>query len=157
VRKCKRAELSVRSVCVAPLEQHPTSLSCIHVADAVPFFLFPPRSHGFRVLNDQLSLNLDHHQSPCYLFPTSSSTRTRHHPTAISTMFASIWKPLAYVSATALSVLGVISTRSRKARYYLHLTLYLGTMGFCSILGVVYSLALSLVGQVSAMLCKYWM
>ena len=58
-------------------------------------------------------------------------------------------RPLAIISASALSLLGLVSTRSKKARYYFHLTLYFSTMGLCSILGVVYSIALSLVGQVS--------
>lgn len=58
-------------------------------------------------------------------------------------------RPLAIVSGAAISLLGLVSTRSKKARYYFHLTLYFSTMGLCSILGVVYSIALSLVGQVS--------
>jgi hypothetical protein len=58
-------------------------------------------------------------------------------------------KPLAFISASAISLLGLVSTRSKKARYYFHLTLYFSTMGLCSVLGVVYSIALSLVGQVS--------
>jgi lysophosphatidate acyltransferase len=58
-------------------------------------------------------------------------------------------KPLAFISASAISLLGLVSTRSKKARYYFHLTLYFSTMGVCSVLGVVYSIALSLVGQVS--------
>ena len=56
-------------------------------------------------------------------------------------------KPLAFISASAISLLGLVSTRSKKARYYFHLTLYFSTMGLCSVLGVVYSIALSLVGQ----------
>lgn len=63
-------------------------------------------------------------------------------------MFSSLLKPLAIISASTLSLLGVLSAKSRKARYWLHLTLYLGTMGFCSMLGVIYSISLSLVGQV---------
>jgi lysophosphatidate acyltransferase len=57
-------------------------------------------------------------------------------------------KPLAFISASAISLLGLVSTRSKKARYYFHLTLYFSTMGLCSVLGVIYSIALSLVGQV---------
>lgn len=60
---------------------------------------------------------------------------------------SNFFKPLAYISAAAVSLLGLVSTRSRKARYYLNLTLYLSTLGLCSVLGVVYSLTLSLVGQ----------
>lgn len=69
-------------------------------------------------------------------------------------------KPLALITTTTVSVLTVLtalaagvsySTRPalRKARFVLHLGAYVGTLAVCSVLGVVYSVLLSLVGQVS--------
>lgn len=69
-------------------------------------------------------------------------------------------KPLALITTTTVSVLSLLaaaaasvslSTRPglRKARLALHLGVYVGTMAVCSCLGVMYSIVLSLVGQVS--------
>jgi hypothetical protein len=58
-------------------------------------------------------------------------------------------KPLAYLSASALSVLGLLSTKSKTARYYFHLSLYVGALGFCSFLGVLYGIFGTILGQVS--------
>lgn len=64
-------------------------------------------------------------------------------------MFLSILKPLAVVSTIALSTLGVLSRKYRRARYAFHLTLYAGTLGFMSVAGVFISLAATIAGQVS--------
>jgi hypothetical protein len=69
-------------------------------------------------------------------------------------------KPLALITTTTVSVLSLfaaaaasvsLSTRPglRKARLALHLGVYVGTLAVCSCLGVVYSVVLSLIGQVS--------
>lgn len=60
---------------------------------------------------------------------------------------SSIFKPLAYIATAAFSLLGVMSSRSQKARYYFNLSLYVGSLATCSILGVIYSLTMSLIGQ----------
>ncbi|KAI9633124.1 uncharacterized protein MKK02DRAFT_18684 [Dioszegia hungarica] len=62
-------------------------------------------------------------------------------------MFLSILKPLAVVSTIALSTLGVLSRKYRRARYAFHLTLYAGTLGFMSVAGVFISLAATIAGQ----------
>jgi lysophosphatidate acyltransferase len=64
-------------------------------------------------------------------------------------MFLSILKPLAVVSTIALSTLGVLSRKYRRARYAFHLTLYAGTLGFMSVAGVFISLVATIAGQVS--------
>lgn len=83
--------------------------------------------------------------------PIDTNTGNRQSVTPISclAMLSSFLKPVVFISAAAVSLLGIVTFQSRKARYYVHLTLYLSALGFCSILGVVYSLTLSLVGQVS--------
>lgn len=69
-------------------------------------------------------------------------------------------KPLALITTTTVSLVSLataamasisLSTgaRWRKARFALHLGFYVGTLALCSCLGVVYSVLLSLVGQVS--------
>lgn len=58
-------------------------------------------------------------------------------------------KPLAAASALALSTLGLISRKSQKARFYLNLGLYSGTLGVISLWGVVVSILASAAGQVS--------
>jgi hypothetical protein len=68
-------------------------------------------------------------------------------------------KPLAIITTTSAGVLTLLtaavasvslSTRPalRKARFVIHLGFYVGTLAVCSWLGVVYSVLLSLVGQV---------
>lgn len=64
-------------------------------------------------------------------------------------MFLSLLKPFALLSTIALSTLGVLSRKSRRARYAYHLTLYAGTLGFMSVAGVFISLVATVVGQVS--------
>lgn len=69
-------------------------------------------------------------------------------------------KPLALITTTTISVVSLLtaaaagislSTRPglRKARFVLHLGVYVGTLAVCSVLGVVYSVLLTLIGQVS--------
>lgn len=69
-------------------------------------------------------------------------------------------KPLALITTTTISVVSLftaaaagisLSTRPglRKARFVLHLGVYVGTLAVCSVLGVVYSVLLTVVGQVS--------
>lgn len=58
-----------------------------------------------------------------------------------------ILKPLTYLTTAAVSFLGIMSTTSQKARYYFHLGIYVTTLATCSVLGVVYSLLLTVVGQ----------
>lgn len=60
-----------------------------------------------------------------------------------------IIKPLVAASALALSTLGLVSRRSQKAKFYLNLGLYSGTLGIISLWGVVVSILASAVGQVS--------
>ncbi len=57
-------------------------------------------------------------------------------------------RPLAVLSASALSLLGIMSTKSQKARYFFNLTLYLSALGFCSFLGVLYGIFGTILGQV---------
>lgn len=64
-------------------------------------------------------------------------------------MLLSLLKPVALASTLALSTLGLLSRRFRRARYVFHLTLYAGTLGFMSVAGVVISLVATVVGQVS--------
>jgi lysophosphatidate acyltransferase len=60
-----------------------------------------------------------------------------------------IIKPIVAVSAIAVSTLGLLSTKYQKARFYLNLGLYSGTLGIWSIWGVVVSILATAVGQVS--------
>lgn len=59
-------------------------------------------------------------------------------------------KPLVAASALALSTLGLVSRKSQKAKFYLNLGLYSGTLGIISLWGVVVSILASAVGQVSS-------
>jgi lysophosphatidate acyltransferase len=63
-----------------------------------------------------------------------------------------ILRPIAAVSAIAVSTLGLLSTRYQKARFYLNLGLYSGTLGVWSVWGVVVSILATAVGQVSCLL-----
>lgn len=76
----------------------------------------------------------------------------RHTMTVLS-------KPLAYLTTTSLGVLTLLTgtltaishstTASlRKARFVIHLGCYVGALAVCSWLGVVYSVLLTIVGQV---------
>lgn len=69
-------------------------------------------------------------------------------------------KPLTVITTTTVSVISLaaacvagisLSTRPalRRARFVVHLGVYVGTLAVCSWLGVVYSVLLSLIGQVS--------
>jgi len=60
-----------------------------------------------------------------------------------------ILKPVVAVSAIAVSTLGLLSTKYQRARFYLNLGLYSGTLGVWSIWGVVVSILATAVGQVS--------
>ena len=62
-----------------------------------------------------------------------------------------VLRPLGLASTLALSALGIISRKSRRARLAYHLTLYAGTLGIMSVWGVVVSVAATLIGQVSAL------
>lgn len=86
-------------------------------------------------------------------FPSSSSS---HSPPTMNVLS----KPLALITTTTISVVSLLtaaaagislSTRPglRKARFVLHLGVYVGTLAVCSVLGVVYSVLLTLIGQVS--------
>ncbi|VDB97145.1 unnamed protein product [Peniophora sp. CBMAI 1063] len=57
-----------------------------------------------------------------------------------------IVKPLAYFGLPAFA-LHKLSQSNPVAKYYVRLTLYVSTMGLCSVWGVIVSVALSLVGQ----------
>lgn len=67
----------------------------------------------------------------------------------ITTMAWWTIKPIVAVSAIAVSTLGLLSTKYQKARFYLNLGLYSGTLGIWSIWGVVVSILATAVGQVS--------
>ena len=73
-------------------------------------------------------------------------------------MLSTILKPLGIASTLALSTLGLISRKSRRARFIYHLTLYAGTLGIMSVWGVVVSVAATLIGQVlsatSSQICR---
>ncbi|KAJ9097780.1 hypothetical protein QFC20_006126 [Naganishia adeliensis] len=67
-------------------------------------------------------------------------------------------KPLALITTTTISVVSLLTAAAagislstkpglRKARFVLHLGVYVGTLAVCSVLGVVYSVLLTLVGQ----------
>lgn len=58
-------------------------------------------------------------------------------------------KPLALISTIALSTLGAFSKRYQRARFYLHLILYISTLGVISLWGVVVSILATVAGQVS--------
>lgn len=60
-----------------------------------------------------------------------------------------LFKPIAAASALALSTLGLLSRKSQKARFYLNLGLYSGTLGVLSVWGVVVSILATALGQVS--------
>lgn len=60
-----------------------------------------------------------------------------------------LFKPVAAVSAIAVSTLGLLSTKYQKARFYFNLGLYSGTLGIWSIWGVVVSILATAVGHVS--------
>lgn len=69
-------------------------------------------------------------------------------------MLAFIWetmtaiaKPIGYTLGSALALLALLSPRSQKARFYLNLVLYVGSLGVCSVWGVVVSILMGLVGQ----------
>ncbi|RXK36661.1 lysophosphatidate acyltransferase [Tremella mesenterica] len=56
-------------------------------------------------------------------------------------------KPLAAATAIVFSTLGVLSRRYQRARFYFHLSIYIGTLGLLSAWGVVISLFAPLIGQ----------
>jgi lysophosphatidate acyltransferase len=60
-----------------------------------------------------------------------------------------LFKPVAAVSAIAVTTLGLLSTKYEKARFYLNLGLYSGTLGVWSVWGVVVSILATAVGHVS--------
>ncbi|KAN0064204.1 1-acylglycerol-3-phosphate O-acyltransferase [Thecaphora frezii] len=62
----------------------------------------------------------------------------------LSTM-AFLSKSLATVTGASFLVLALASPRSRRARFYLNALLYVGSLGVCSVWGVVVSVILSLV------------
>ena len=87
---------------------------------------------------------------------TSSGSYSGHlllaqrHPLATNTTMAWwIIKPIVAVSAIAVSTLGLLSTKYQKARFYLNLGLYSGTLGIWSIWGVVVSILATAAGHVS--------
>ena len=57
-----------------------------------------------------------------------------------------IIKPLAYFGLPAYA-LHKLSQSNPVAKYYVRLTLYVSTLGLCSVWGVIVSVAMSLVGQ----------
>ena len=57
-----------------------------------------------------------------------------------------IVKPLAYFGLPAFA-LHKLSQSNPVAKYYVRLTLYVSTLGLCSVWGVIVSVAMSLVGQ----------
>jgi lysophosphatidate acyltransferase len=61
-----------------------------------------------------------------------------------STM-ALISKLVSYTAGVSFLLLALLSPRSRKARCYLNTILYMGSMGFCSVFGIVISIILSFV------------
>jgi hypothetical protein len=63
-------------------------------------------------------------------------------------MLTAILRPVGIASAAILSALGLLSRKSRRARFAYHLTLYAGTLGIMSVWGVVVSVAATLIGQV---------
>ncbi|WWC85697.1 uncharacterized protein L201_000563 [Kwoniella dendrophila CBS 6074] len=58
-----------------------------------------------------------------------------------------IVKPLALASTLALSTLGILSRKYKKARFYYHLTLYVSTLGALSVWGVIVSIVATVTGQ----------
>ncbi|WRT63542.1 uncharacterized protein IL334_000447 [Kwoniella shivajii] len=58
-----------------------------------------------------------------------------------------VLKPLALASTLALSTLGVLSRKYKRARFYYHLTLYICTLGAASFWGVVVSILATVAGQ----------
>jgi hypothetical protein len=79
----------------------------------------------------------------------SGHSNTSDTYTTTTTMAWWIIKPIVAVSAIAVSTLGLLSTKYQKARFYLNLGLYSGTLGIWSIWGVVVSILATAVGQVS--------
>lgn len=65
--------------------------------------------------------------------------------TTIYQAMAFILKSLSYTAATAFALLAVLSPRSQKARMYLNIMIYVGSLGACSALGVAASLVMSLI------------
>jgi hypothetical protein len=110
------------------------------------------------------SLGYSHlHSSSSAILPVLSPLPSSSHSPPISNMAHILSKPLALITTTTISVVSLLtaaaagisySTRPalRKARFVLHLGWYVGTLAVCSVLGVVYSVLLTIVGQVSASL-----
>jgi len=58
-----------------------------------------------------------------------------------------VFKPLAVVSALAFTTLGLLSRKSRRARLYFHVTLYVGGLGLASLWGVVVTIVATAAGK----------